>query len=524
MIVELFFIWLITFAEFTSAICRYKSEGRCNGNDFSWHRSGSKYETANKDLYRRLDTSLGNNYTDLHVAIGSMAFFPDSNISKMIIYTTDCKFQMRNIEGTLSMSQFDSTHRSSGHEFQDLDYSMNTASVFSLTNSSALPVPCGEDNPHPYPLSDTPEHLFSSMALGDIDGDGDVDFCIGSTRGIHCYDMVNPEPLLSMTTLKSLDTDEDDIQFPLSSGTRVLSFRYSNNNGNFPIANEARDGRVNKKSGVYRCNDALIALGDVNDDGLIDLLVGSSEFSGIKVFFNKNQSSLLFDDTPDIETGGRGVYTSSYPACSDIDNDGDTDIICSSGSGGTPTVRVHINNGALRSPMFFDSDYFDISTEPDSYDRGFQEGKKFKVMKTRTTTIKSNDEKLIDLDKKLSMQAFLNDDYISLSEDVYFAAEESADYSWYDGSANSGGSGRRLSSSVYDHRPFRQLSTPGGEGGGAGGAVVTAIELSAATSIVEGGTASSSVTFTIDNAAEGDTLTLTPTATGSSRTLCAFSK
>ena len=42
---------------------------------------------------------------------------------------------------------------------------------------------------------------------------------------------------------------------------------------------------------MYRCNDALVALGDVNEDGIVDLLVGSSAFEGIKVYLNKNDST-----------------------------------------------------------------------------------------------------------------------------------------------------------------------------------------------------------------------------------------
>ena len=66
------------------------------------------------------------------------------------------------------------------------------------------------------------------------------------------------------------------------------------------------------------------------------------------------------------------MYTSSFPSVADIDNDGDADIICSSGAGGTGSVRAHVNNGASGKPMFFHSDFFDINTEPDTYDRGFQ--------------------------------------------------------------------------------------------------------------------------------------------------------
>ena len=124
--------------------------------------------------------------------------------------------------------------------------------------------------------------------------------------------------------------------------------------------------------------------------------------------------------------------------------------------------------------MFFHSDFFDINTEPDTYDRGFQEGKKYKVMKRREATEKSDTEKLLDLDKNLGMGAFLNDDYIGISEKVYFDAD--VDPCWWintedlsngmvqesdlrpcneehdhsGGDDHSGGSGRRLGSASYE--------------------------------------------------------------------------
>ena len=146
-------------------------------------------------------------------------------------------------------------------------------------------------------------YVFSSMALGDINGDGDADLCIGSTLGIKCYDMQDDANMLFNTsTLRSLDSDTEDLTYPISADSRVLSFRYSNKGDTitydgdcsagcdgFPVKDG--DKADFKSRSVYRCNDALVALGDVNDDGIVDLLVGSSAFEGIKVYLNKNHST-----------------------------------------------------------------------------------------------------------------------------------------------------------------------------------------------------------------------------------------
>ena len=138
------------------------------------------------------------------------------------------------------------------------------------------------------------------MALGDLNGDGEADLCIGSTLGIHCYDMQNDANVLfNMSTVRSSDSATADLTYPISADSRVLSFRYSNTGDEIMINGVSYDGfpvdggnkSDFKNRSVYRCNDALVALGDVNEDGIVDLLVGSSAFEGIKVYLNKNHST-----------------------------------------------------------------------------------------------------------------------------------------------------------------------------------------------------------------------------------------
>ena len=159
MIRELFFIWLLTSSE-VLALCRYKSEGRCNGNEYSWYRSGSKFDADNKDLYRSLLNS-ADNYTDLEMEVGSMAFYPNSVDSKMLIYTTDCEFKQTNLSATPSLESFQGD-RSNGHEFFDLSYTMNEATDFVLEHQgiSVLPSSCETNDFHTYPLGEDSTYVF----------------------------------------------------------------------------------------------------------------------------------------------------------------------------------------------------------------------------------------------------------------------------------------------------------------------------------------------------------------------------
>ena len=185
----------------------------------------------------------------------------------------------------------------------------------------------------------------NALALGDLDGDGDVDAFLGSVSSDRVYTNEGTGAFsdVTATSLPPLpfetwaaaagDVDADgDLDlivggYPNPSASRLL---VNNGVGVFTLAPPA--AILSQFSGTQ-----AIALGDVDGDGDLDALVGS--WSGSFLFLN----------------GGSGTYTNAtYPnlplnatdtlsiALGDMDGDGDLDALL----GNAGSDRLYLNGGA----------------------------------------------------------------------------------------------------------------------------------------------------------------------------------
>lgn len=155
---------------------------------------------------------------------------------------------------------------------------------------------------------------FSTPALGDLDGDGDLDLISGEQEGVLNYHRNTSPP------------------------TEKLGF--------IP-----KTGAANPLNGVDLGNASVPALGDLDGDGDSDLIVGADAGT---FFYFKNigtASAPVFVQQVGTNNPLNGYDVGSYsvPALADLDADGDLDLMSGKSDG---TFNYYKNTGTATTPYF----------------------------------------------------------------------------------------------------------------------------------------------------------------------------
>ncbi|KAH8063629.1 DNA-directed 5'-3' RNA polymerase [Aureococcus anophagefferens] len=163
---------------------------------------------------------------------------------------------------------------------------------------------------------------YSTPALADLDGDGDLDLVVGDTDGALFYYENVGTPALA-----DLDGDGD---LDLVVGEEYGALYYFENVGS---ATSPSFEEVTGDASPFYGNDvgwsSWPAIGDIDGDGDLDLVVG--EWGGT-LFFLENVGSAASPSYADFAYGdaspfyGINVGNYSAPALGDIDGDGDLDL------------------------------------------------------------------------------------------------------------------------------------------------------------------------------------------------------
>lgn len=189
-----------------------------------------------------------------------------------------------------------------------------------------------------------------TLEIGDLDGDGDLDFVSASTSptnvvnlvwyenngsGSFTHHLISTSPnVAGMRDLKLIDMDGDfDTDILGSSGSRILLVR-NNGDGTFTPLTIYNDPKVGTIFGI----DA----GDLDFDGDPDIVVpgrGTGSIDGA-VFWLKNDGSGAFTEMPSVWNTNTAFNVMIY----DFDSDNDNDILATR-SGSNNSVRVFINDG-----------------------------------------------------------------------------------------------------------------------------------------------------------------------------------
>ena len=204
----------------------------------------------------------------------------------------------------------------------------------------------------------------AAPALGDLDGDGDLDLLVGNTVGDLTYlrnDGTVSTPTFVVTgvdpfglyavgqnavpALADLDADGDLDLVVGASGGALLVFR---NVGDAQHPSFTLAGDVAGLDALGAGFSAP-ALADVNGDGLVDVLAGASD-GRLRLFANTGSASAPAFTL--VGTSPYGLADSGFfaaPAALDLDGDGDRDVVVGTDDG---SFFFYENTGAAAVPAF----------------------------------------------------------------------------------------------------------------------------------------------------------------------------
>ena len=216
-----------------------------------------------------------------------------------------------------------------------------------------------------------------SPSFADFDGDGDLDMVLGASNGnLHYYvnegnataprlvesdAVVFSESVGAVSAAAAADVDGDgDVDVLLGEmmpyvnlarnvGSRYEPYFERPDDADEPLNNWAAATAYDDLTQAY----AAPAVGDLDGDGLPDVLVGSVD--GLVALYLTTVSEAHYGETwedlqADSPTLGVAFDWGVYPRLVDADGDGDLDVVLSSAYGGA--VYLLENDGGAASPHF----------------------------------------------------------------------------------------------------------------------------------------------------------------------------
>jgi len=194
---------------------------------------------------------------------------------------------------------------------------------------------------------------FSSVAFADVDKDNDQDVFItgneGSSRTTKLYTNSGNGTFtlssgslfagvdLSSVAFADVDNDNDmDVFVGGTTGSSSIAYIYRNNGSGIFTAITG-----NPFLGPY---NGSVAFADVDKDNDQDVFICVSQTGKAFLKLYKNLGGGLY--ALDTTNSFIPVFSSSV-AFSDVDNDGDNDLLISGNSGSNPVTNLYLNNGGI---------------------------------------------------------------------------------------------------------------------------------------------------------------------------------
>ncbi|MDH5561215.1 MAG: FG-GAP-like repeat-containing protein [Deltaproteobacteria bacterium] len=195
------------------------------------------------------------------------------------------------------------------------------------------------------PLVHNPQIAQATPTLGDLDQDGDMDMLVGSKSGEIYYYVNEGHDTVVNFILKSndfvkinniknsapklIDLDQDG-DLDLIVGSQTGKMYYFSNQGTMDKPNFVEDKELLKKVliGTYSKPSVM----DLNNDGIMDLLIGNLSGKLVFVRNDSNRFSVVQRDYSQIDVG-----VSSAPVFADLNNSDTYELLV-----GSDTGKLHI--------------------------------------------------------------------------------------------------------------------------------------------------------------------------------------
>lgn len=199
----------------------------------------------------------------------------------------------------------------------------------------------------------------TALAIGDLDGDGDLDLVAGIEfqpnkfylnngtprpfEGVEGTDITTDEDPTNSAALGDVDGD-GDLDLVVGNGSGASGFNRKNrlylNNG----TSQPFEGVTGTDISSDEQLTSAVALGDIDGDGDLDMVAGNSplfDTSGVNRLYLNNGTANPFDGVVGSDITSDASATSGV-ALGDMDGDGDLDLVTSNFN---QKNRLYLNNG-----------------------------------------------------------------------------------------------------------------------------------------------------------------------------------